>query len=51
MEDQDEDCGEPCDPDLKNDCCREYWQRMVSNGLWDEEKHRWTQKGMKEILK
>lgn len=44
-------CGRPCDPDHHNLCCVDYWQRMVAEGYWNERRHEWTAKGMKEITK
>jgi hypothetical protein len=45
------ECQCPCDP--ATDCpeCAAYWDRMVSEGYWDAEHHRWTDKGWKEITK
>ena len=54
MSDEDEDessCGQPCDPDQSCDECEPYWQRMVNEGYWNRERHRWTEKGWKEITK
>ncbi len=28
-----------------------YWQRMVEEGYWDNNEHKWTDKGWKEIVK
>jgi hypothetical protein len=44
-------CEEPCDPESSCDFCAPYWQRMVSEGYWDRERHCWTHKGWKEITK
>lgn len=38
-------CGQPCSPDCACDECADYWQRMVDEGLWDKERHKWTDKG------
>jgi hypothetical protein len=40
-----EGCGRPCPPDHQCEECAEYWQRMVSEGLWDPERG-WTDKTM-----
>lgn len=45
------DCREPCDPDVGCPHCAEYWQRMEREGFWDAERHRWTDRGWKEIVK
>lgn len=44
-------CGKPCNP--KNPCgeCADYWERMIAEKLWDNEKGCWTEKGWKEITK
>jgi hypothetical protein len=44
-------CGKPCDPNRSCDECEPYWQRMVAEGYWNRERHRWTDKGWKEITK
>lgn len=44
-------CGKPCDPNHSCDECEPYWQRMVAEGYWNRERHRWTDKGWKEIIK
>lgn len=46
-----EDCGRPCPPEMRRDCCVEYWARMVAEGFWDANAHRWTAKGIKEMTK
>lgn len=47
--DRDEhDCGRPCDPDLNNECCADYWARMVREGYWNAERHEWTPSGIRE---
>lgn len=48
-DEDDDDCGRPCDPKLHTDCCAEYWQRMEAEGYWDGQ--RWTEKGWREITK
>jgi len=45
------ECGKPCPPDNPCDECAEYWQRMIHEGYWDKDKHEWTAKGMKEMMK
>lgn len=44
-------CGQPCSPNSACDECVDYWQRMVNEGLWDREQHRWTDKGWASITK
>jgi hypothetical protein len=44
-------CGQPCDPDADCDECEAYWETMVSQGLWDRERHRWTDKGWASITR
>lgn len=51
MNDEESMCGKPCNPDNPCDECSSYWERMISEGLWDKEKHRWTNKGWNEICK
>ena len=52
MEDEDEStCRKPCDPDAGCEEGADYWQRMVTEGFWDWLKHRWTNKGWREMLK
>lgn len=47
----DEDsCWEPCDPDAGCPRCDGYWERMVNEGLWDREQHKWTEAGWKNII-
>lgn len=46
-----ENCGRPCPPEINSDCCADYWARMVSEGFWDADTHRWTALGMREMLK
>ena len=50
-DDQASKCSQPCDPDSGCSDCAEYWDRMVSEGYWDRDRHRWTDKGWKEICK
>ena len=47
---EERECGKPCDPDEACDECADYWQRMVAEGLWDSARHRWTDKGWKDII-
>lgn len=50
-DDCDEDiCREPCDPDTGCPQCAGYWERMVNEGLWDWERHKWTEAGWKNII-
>ena len=49
--DTESQCRKPCDPDHSCDECEPYWQRMVAEGFWDRKRHRWTDKGWKEITK
>ena len=44
-------CRKPCDPDHSCDECDPYWERMVAEGFLDMERHRWTDKGWREITK
>lgn len=44
-------CLKPCDQIFHNSCCSEYWERMVREGFWNNDEHRWTEKGWKEITK
>jgi len=45
------DCRQPCDPAVGCPHCAGYWQRMVSEGLWDRERGRWTDKGWSDIVR
>lgn len=45
------ECQCPCDPDSGCEHCADYWQRMVDEGLWDMDRHEWTQKGWNQILR
>lgn len=45
------DCGQPCDPNDGCEHCALYWERMVREGLWDRERHRWTEAGWREIVR
>lgn len=53
LEDEQEEssCGRPCAPEQACDECSDYWFRMQQEGYWDKERHRWTDKGWKEITK
>lgn len=42
-------CGQPCDPSAPCEECAAYWERMIREGYWDGS--RWTERGMREILK
>ena len=44
-------CRKPCDPDLGCPECADYWQRMVNEGFWDMDRHHWTEKGWREIIR
>lgn len=48
--DEQSDCGKPCDPALGNECCAGYWERMRNEGYWIDGKG-WTNKGMREMCK
>jgi hypothetical protein len=50
-DDDESTCRSPCDPGAPCAECAGYWQRMVSEGLWDFEQHCWTDKGWREIIK
>lgn len=45
------ECGRPCAPEAACDECAEYWHRMQTEGYWDRERHRWTDKGWREIMR
>lgn len=45
------ECRQPCDPDSGCQECSGYWDRMVSEGLWDRERHMWTSKGWRSITR
>ena len=49
-ESSDNECQCPCDPESGCPECAEYWNRMVREGYWDLQKHRWTHKGWNEII-
>lgn len=44
-------CGHPCDSDDCCEECAEYWQRMEQEKYWDRDKHKWTKKGWREIIR
>lgn len=48
-DEEESECKHPCS--FNNPCeqCAPYWQRMVSEGLWNG--NGWTDKGMKEMMK
>lgn len=50
-EDEHHSCEQPCDPNLDCSACADYWARMVDEGFWNVEHHRWTAKGWREITK
>ncbi len=41
--DDDENANHECET------CAEYWQRMIDEGLWDNERKQWTAKGWANI--
>lgn len=50
MDDEEEfECGKPCNPTTPCEQCEEYWQRMHHEGLWKD--GQWTNKGWKEMMK
>lgn len=51
MDADDEKCCEPCDPNSGCGECADYWQRMEREGFWNMEKHEWTPRGWREIIK
>jgi hypothetical protein len=44
-------CGCPCHPDDACERCAAYWKRMIAEGLWDEHKSQWTDKGFSDIAR
>ncbi len=55
MDDKSDDdefqCGKPCPPEQPCNECYGFWKRMMSEGYWDGQNHRWTDKGWMEIVK
>lgn len=51
LDDDESQCGKPCSPDNPCDECAGYWQRMVAEGYWNRERHRWTEKGWAQITR
>ena len=51
MDEDEQACKKPCDPDSHCEECADYWQRMVAEEFWDRANHRWTNKGWREMLK
>lgn len=47
--DSESQCGKPCDPESGCEECKEYWERMVREGLWNREEHKWTEKSFYRI--
>ena len=45
------ECGKPCSPNSPCDECAPYWERMRAEGYWDQERHRWTDRGWREITR
>ncbi len=50
-ENEESQCEKPCDPNKGCPICSSYWERMKHEGFWDGSNHKWTDKGMKEMLK
>jgi hypothetical protein len=48
-DDEEQECGKPCNPSHPCDECSDYWQRMENEGYWNG--HKWTEKGWREITK
>ena len=51
MDEEEQVCKKPCDPDIGCEECASYWQQMVAEGFWDGLNHHWTDKGWREMLK
>ena len=51
LDEEESVCRKPCDPDHSCEECEPYWRRMVAEGFWNRERHRWTDKGWAEIIK
>jgi len=51
LDDEENTCQNPCDPNSDCEKCADYWQRMSDEGMWDKQKHRWTDKGWDEIFR
>lgn len=47
----DDVCGGPCSYSLPCDDCREYWERVVSEGLFDPVRLLWTNKAITEAAR
>ena len=43
-------CQQPCDSNVGCDECAGYWQRMIADGYWDQQRHCWTDKGWREMV-
>lgn len=41
-------CGKPCPAEHFCEECREYWMRMVADGMWDPIRGEWTEKAIWE---
>ncbi len=48
LNEEEDVCRQPCDPDVGCPKCADYWQKMIDEGFWDRDRHRWTEKGWKE---
>lgn len=49
-EQEDRECGKPCNPSNACEECCEYWARMRIEGYWDD-CDGWTDKAMREMTK
>ena len=47
---ENDDCGQPCPPDIDCEECVRYWARMRDEGYWKDITG-WTDKGLREIIK
>ena len=51
-ENEDEfECQRPCDPNNPFDECSGYWGRIVSEGYWNQQCRKCTDRGWREIVK
>jgi hypothetical protein len=50
-EDEEDSCQNPCHPDSGCPNCVGYWQHMINEGYWDQDKKRWTEKGWSSITR
>ncbi len=44
-------CGGPCPEFDRCPVCDAYWTRMVDDGLWEPDRHEWTDTAVREWLK